>query len=133
MGSISDPIANLLTRIRNAKNAEHRYIDLGWSKMIEEIVKILKNKGFIAHYLVKEEKKKKVLRLFLKYAEGRLSVIQELKRVSKPSLRKYISHQEIPYVMGGTGIAILSTSQGVMDGSEAKAKKVGGEILCLVW
>lgn len=133
MGSISDPIANLLTRIRNAKNAEHRYIDLGWSIMIEEIVKILKNKGFIAHYLVKEEKKKKVLRIFLKYAEGRQPVIQELKRVSKPSLRQYVSHQEIPFVMGGTGIAILSTSKGVMDGSEAKEKKVGGELLCLVW
>ncbi len=133
MGTTSDPIANLLTRIRNAKNAEHRYIDISWSKMIEEIVKILKAKGFIAQYLIKEERKKKTLRLFLKYAAGRQSVIQELKRVSKPSLRQYVSYSDIPYVMGGTGVAILSTSQGVMDGKAAKEKKVGGEVLCLVW
>lgn len=130
---MNDSISNLLTQIRNAKNAEHRFIDIRWSKIVEEVVKILKAKGFVAHYLVKEEKKKKCLRLFLKYAEGRQPVIQELKRISKPSLRKYLSYQEIPSVMGGTGIAILSTSKGVLEGSEAKEKKVGGEILCLVW
>lgn len=133
MGSNNDPIANLLTRIRNAKNAEHRFIDIQWSKMKEEIVRILKERGFVSQYLVKEEQKKKTLRVFLKYGAGRKSVIQELERVSKPSLRRYVSSQEIPYVMGGTGIAILSTSSGVMEGMKAREQKVGGELLCLVW
>lgn len=133
MGSVNDPIANLLTKLRNAKNAEHRYIDIEWSKLKEEIVKILKDKGFVAQFLVKEEKKKKTMRIFLKYAPGRRSVFTEMKRMSKPSLRSYVTHQNIPYVMGGTGIAILSTSRGVMDGNKAREEKVGGELLCLVW
>jgi small subunit ribosomal protein S8 len=132
MGSFSDPIANLLTKIRNAKEAEHRYIDIEWSVLKEEIVKILKEQGFISQVLVKEEKKKKTMRVFLKYS-GRTSVIQTIKRMSKPSLRQYVSYQDIPYVMGGTGIAILSTSKGVMVGQKAREQKVGGELLCLVW
>lgn len=128
-----DSIADLLSRICNAKRAEHRYIDVAWSKMKEEIVKILKSEGFIAHLLVKEEKKKKTMRIFLKYGAGRQSVIQAMKRVSRPSLRRYISSRDIPRVLGGMGIAIMSTPQGVLEGEKARALKAGGELLCLVW
>jgi small subunit ribosomal protein S8 len=133
MGSVNDPIANLLTVLRNAKEAEHRYVDVSWSKMKEEIVKILKDKGFVSQVLVKEERKKKTMRIFLKYGKGRKPLFQVMKRVSKPSLRQYVSYQNIPYVMGGTGLAILSTSKGVKEGKVAREEKIGGELLCLVW
>ena len=94
----SDPIADLLTRIRNASAAKHRYLDVSHSKMREAIVKILKENGFIAHFLVKEENKRKTIRVFLKYTGDREGVIHGLKRVSKPSLRKYVSSQKIPTV-----------------------------------
>ncbi len=95
MGGVNDPIADLLTRLRNASMARRRYIDINYSKMIEAIVKILKEKGFVAQYLIKEEKKKGTMRIFLKYAEHREPVIRGLKRVSKPSLRKYVSYSQI--------------------------------------
>ncbi|WP_201456592.1 30S ribosomal protein S8 [Chlamydia sp. 17-3921] len=133
MGMTSDSIADLLTRIRNALKAEHVYVDLEHSKMREAIVKILKQKGFIAHHLVKEENRKRVMRIFLQYDNDRSSVIHQLKRVSKPSRRVYVSAAKIPYVFGNMGISVLSTSQGVMDGSTARAKNIGGELLCLVW
>lgn len=133
MGSLNDPIADLLTRMRNASQAKHRYIDVQHSRMKEAIVKILKETGFVAQYLIKEEKKKVTMRVFLKYAAERAPVIHGLRRVSKCSLRQYVSHQEIPRVFGGMGISILSTSQGVIDGEKARELKVGGEILCLVW
>jgi small subunit ribosomal protein S8 len=101
--------------------------------MKEAIVKILKEPGFVAQYLIKEEKKKVTMRVFLKYAAERAPVIHGLRRVSKCSLRQYVSHQEIPRVFGGMGISILSTSRGVMNGEKARELKVGGEILCLVW
>jgi len=133
MGSLTDPIADLLTRIRNASHARLRYIDVNYSKMKEAIVKILKEKGFVAHYLIKEEKKKGTMRIFLKYASQREPVIHGLKRVSKPSLRKYVSCGQIPRVLGGMGIAIVSTSQGIMEGDVARQQKIGGELLCLAW
>lgn len=129
----SDPIADLLTRIRNAAQAKHLYLDVQHSRMLEAIIKILKLNGFIAHYLVKEENKRKTMRIFLKYAKNRESIINGLKRVSKPSLRKYVSSQEIPYVLGGMGISILSTSKGVVDGKMAREQNLGGELLCLAW
>ncbi len=129
----SDPIADLLTRIRNASTARHRYLDVSWSKMREAIVKILKENGFVAHFLVKEENKKKTMRIFLKYTPQREPVINGLKRVSKPSLRRYVTHNEIPRVLGGMGISIVSTSSGVIDGKTARGKKIGGELLCLAW
>lgn len=129
----SDPIADLLTRIRNAAQAKHLYLDIQHSRMLEAIVKILKLNGFIAHYLVKEENKRKTMRIFLKYAKNRESIINGLKRVSKPSLRKYVSCQEIPHVLGGMGISILSTSKGVVDGKMAREQNLGGELLCLAW
>lgn len=133
MGSINDPISDLLTQIRNASKAEHRFIDISWSKMKEAVVKILKEKGFVAHYLIKEEKKKSTMRVFLKYADGRMSVVTGLKRVSKPSLRRYVSYRDIPRTMGGLGVAILSTSKGVVDGNYAREHKLGGELLCMAW
>jgi small subunit ribosomal protein S8 len=133
MGSTSDPIADLLTRLRNASCAKHRYIDVGYSQVKEAIIKILKEKGFVAHYLVKEEKKKGTMRVFLKYGGEREPVIHELTRVSKPSLRKYVSYDQIPRVLGGMGIAIVSTSKGIMEGDTARQQKIGGELLCLAW
>lgn len=133
MGSINDPIADLLTKLRNANNAKHRYVDIGWSRMKEAIVKILKDQGFVAHYLIKEEKKKGTMRVFLKYGKEREPLVQGLTRISRPSLRRYISYQDIPRVMGGMGVAILSTSKGVIDGKAAKQQKLGGELLCLAW
>ncbi len=129
----SDPIADLLTRIRNASAAKHLFLDVRQSKMLEAIVKILKDNGFVAHYLVKEENKRKTMRIFLKYTAKREAVIHGLKRVSKPSLRKYITSQQIPTVLGGMGISIISTSKGVMDDKSAREHNVGGELLCQAW
>jgi small subunit ribosomal protein S8 len=133
MGSVNDPIADLLTRLRNANAAKHLYIDVDHSKMKEAIVKILKDKGFVSHCLIKEEKKKRTMRIFLKYGNQRKPVINGLKRVSKPSLRQYVSYLQIPRVLGGMGISIISTSRGVMEGDHAREEKVGGELLCLAW
>ncbi|CAG9046310.1 30S ribosomal protein S8 [Chlamydia abortus] len=133
MGMTSDTIADLLTRIRNGLKAEHLYVDLEHSKMREAIVKILKQHGFLAHYLVKEEHRKRTMRIFLQYTNDRKPVIRQLKRVSKPSRRVYVPAAKIPYVFGNMGISVLSTSQGVLDGSTARAKNIGGELLCLVW
>jgi len=133
MGSFNDPLADLLTRIRNGCMARHRYVDIGHSKLKENVLKTLKNKGFIAHYLIKEEKGISTIRIFLKYTANREPVITGIKRESKPSLRKYVGSEEIPKVFGGLGISILSTSKGVMDGKAAREAKSGGELLCLVW
>ncbi|WP_213318749.1 30S ribosomal protein S8 [Chlamydiifrater volucris] len=133
MGTTSDPIADLLTRIRNALAAEHTFIDVAHSKIKESIIAILKKKGFIAQYLVKEENRKKTMRIFLKYGENRKPVIKGLRRVSKPSLRVYVPSSKIPYVFGNMGISVLSTSKGVIEGSLARSSNVGGELLCLVW
>lgn len=132
--SVSDPIADFLTRIRNGIGAQHRYIDVSWSKMKQNIAEILKNKGYIENYIVKHDSKQRgTMRVFLKYAEGRKPVIQGIKRISKPGLRKYVGHANIPRFYGGLGLSILSTSQGVMGGTEAHHKNIGGELLCLVW
>jgi small subunit ribosomal protein S8 len=133
VGSVSDPVADLLTRLRNASQAKHRYIDIGFSKLKEAVIKILKEKGFVAQYLIKEERSMGTIRIFLKYTSQREPVIHGLKRISKPSLRKYVTYGQIPYVLGGMGISILSTSKGVMDGDLARTQKVGGELLCLAW
>ena len=134
MAAISDPIADFLTRIRNATRAQHRYVDVSWSVMKQHIAEILKSYGFIDSFLIKQDEKNRgTMRVFLKYTEGRQPVIQGIKRVSKPGLRRYVGHQDIPHFYGGLGLSILSTSNGVMAGYDATAKKVGGELLCLVW
>lgn len=130
---MQDPIADLLTRLRNGSRAKKRFIDVRWSGIKESIVKILKDKGFVAHFLIKEERKKAVMRVFLKYAQNQELVLQELVRISKPGQRQYISYREIPKVRGGTGITILSTPYGLMEGAEAREKKVGGEYLCVIY
>jgi small subunit ribosomal protein S8 len=132
--AVSDPVADFLTRIRNSMKAQHRYVDVSWSKLKQNIAEILKNQGFIENYLVKHDNKQRgTIRIFLKYAEGRQSVIQGLVRVSKPGLRRYVGYEDIPHFYGGMGLSILSTSQGIMAGLEASKRKIGGEILCLVW
>lgn len=132
MGFINDPIADLLTRIRNACNARLLFLDVSHNGMKEAIVKVLKENGFIAQYLIKEEKRKKTIRIFLKY-EGRDPVIQGLERISKPSRREYVSYRDIPKVLGGMGLSIVSTSKGVLEGEKARAAKMGGELICIAW
>ncbi len=129
--SFNDPIAELLTKIRNAKDAQHRFVDLGTSKMKVKILELLKNHGFIENFLVNEQQHK--MRVFLRYTKERGSVIMDLKRISKNGCRRYLGYSEIPRVLNGMGIAIMSTSQGVMDGESARNLKLGGEILCTVW
>lgn len=132
--AISDPIADFLTRIRNAARAQHRYVDVPWSKFKQNLAEILKNKGFIENFLVKfDTNQRGTMRLFLKYSTMRQPAIQGLKRVSKPGLRKYVGYEDIPHFYGGMGVSIISTSQGVMDGHDAAKRKIGGELLCLVW
>lgn len=132
--AVSDSIADFLTRIRNATRAQHRYVDVDWSKMKQNLAEILKEQGFIESFLVKQDSKHRgTIRLFLKYTEHRQPVIQGLTRVSKPGLRRYIGHDEIPMFYGGTGLSIVSTSQGVMAGLEARKRKIGGELLCMIW
>lgn len=126
-----DPIADMLTHIRNALTARHRYVDLALSKQKHEILKVLEKQGFVEHILLDEAHKK--MRVFLKYAEGRQPLMQGLRRISKPSLRRYINRHEIPKISGGLGVAIVSTSQGVVDGETARQKGIGGELLCYVW
>ncbi len=129
----NDPIADLLTQIRNASRAKHRYVDMPSSRMKTGILKILKEQGFIIDFLEKSENNKSMVRILLKYTKDRLPVLNGLKRVSKPGLRQYIGSHEIPRVLGGMGITILTTPRGVMEGEEARRNKVGGELLCTVW
>jgi small subunit ribosomal protein S8 len=129
--ALHDPISDLLTRIRNAKDAKHRYVDVPLSKAKINVIKVLEQHGFIEHHLINDELRK--VRVFLKYVEGRECVMQGLRRISSPGLRRYVGHKDIPKILGGMGIAILSTPQGVIDGETARKQKVGGELLCYVW
>ncbi|HEY6219148.1 MAG TPA: 30S ribosomal protein S8 [Gemmatimonadaceae bacterium] len=131
--SMTDPIADMLTRIRNACGAKHRRVDMPASKMKVEIARILKEHSLIADFTTLEsEEGRKLLRVRLKYA-GDQPVIRELQRVSTPGLRKYVGAAEIPRVRNGLGIAILSTSKGVMSDKQARQSRTGGELLALVW
>ncbi len=132
--SMTDPIADMLTRIRNACTSKHRRVDMPASKMKVEIARLLKENNFVQDYrLVETEEGRQVLRVVLKYAPGGTPVIRELKRVSTPGLRKYVGVTEIPRVRNGLGIAILSTSQGVLSDRQARTQRTGGELLALVW
>ncbi|MBI3987982.1 MAG: 30S ribosomal protein S8 [candidate division NC10 bacterium] len=131
--SMTDPIADMLTRMRNANQALHEEVDIPLSTLKVEIAKILKQEGFIKGYKVIEGKPQGTLRVFLKYGPGNERVINELSRASKPGRRVYAGARKIPKVKAGLGVAILSTSKGVMTAEEAKAAGVGGEVLCYVW
>lgn len=130
--SMSDPVADMLTRIRNALMAQHEAVDTGCSKLNVEIARVLKREGYIAGYAV-EGDLKKVLRLQLKYVRGHKSVITGIKRISKPGHRRYAKAGRIPKVLGGMGTVILTTPVGVLTDSESREKNVGGEVLCEVW
>ena len=130
---VTDPVADMLTRIRNAIQVRHEALMLPHSKMKVAIAKILKEEGYIRDYDMPRGHAHPTLRLHLAYREGRVPVITGLKRVSKPGLRAYVGKGEIPRVFGGLGVAILSTSQGVMAGRQAWRRGIGGELLCYVW
>ena len=130
---VNDPIADMLTRIRNASTARHDSVDVPASNMKKAIVQILLDEGYIKSYTVVEDGKQGVIRIVLKYTAGKTPVITGLRRVSKPGLRIYTSCEEAPRVMKGLGIAILSTSKGVMTDKEARKQNVGGEVLAFVW
>jgi len=131
--SVSDPIADMLTRIRNAIMARHDFVLVPSSKMKLSIARILKEEGFITDYEVLRGKPYRVIKIYLKYQERNQPVLTGLERVSKPGLRVYTQRQEIPRVYGGLGIAIMSTPIGVMTGQQAWKRGVGGELLCYVW
>lgn len=130
---ITDPIADMLTRIRNASRAKHPRVDLPSSKMKIEIARILKDEGYLSNFKVVDEKGKKTLRVFLRYTQDRRSVITDLKRVSRPGSRRYVGKFGIRAVMGGMGVSILSTPRGLMTGHIARKEGIGGELLCEVW
>ncbi|GAA4873362.1 30S ribosomal protein S8 [Paenibacillus vulneris] len=130
---MSDPIADMLTRIRNANVVRHETVEIPASKIKREIAEILKKEGFIRDAEYIEDNKQGIIRLFLKYGPNNERVISGLKRISKPGLRVYTQSQEVPRVLGGLGIAIISTSKGVMTDKEARQSKAGGEVICYVW
>ena len=135
MSKISDPIADYLTRVRNAILANHRVVDVPASNIKREITKILKDKGYILNYKFEDDKDYQGnIKIALKYhPESKVSAIKGLKRISKPGLRQYCTHEDIPRVLNGLGIAIISTSQGVITDKEARDQKIGGEVLCYVY
>jgi small subunit ribosomal protein S8 len=131
--AMTDPIADFLTRIRNASMARFEKVDIPSSKMKLSIAKMLKEEGYIKNYKLIKDKKQGTLRLYLRYDAENEPVIGGLQRVSKPSCRVYVSHDKIPLVFKGFGTAILSTSKGILTDREARKKKIGGELLCNVW
>lgn len=131
--SMTDPLADMLTRIRNASTARQEKVDVPASRLKLEVARILKEEGYIKNYKFTKDEKQGVIRIFLKYEENRRPVIEGMKRVSRPGRRIYTGADEIPKVLGGLGITILSTSKGVMTHQEARRLNVGGEVLCCVW
>ena len=128
----TDPIADMLTRIRNANQQKHETVSIPYSNLKNDLAKILKNEGFVTDFVVNEEGSHKNIVITLKY-KGNERVITGLKRVSKPGLRQYAKVNEIPKVLNGLGIVVLSTSQGLMTDKEARAKNIGGEVLAYIW
>ena len=128
---LNDPIADMLTRIRNAALQKHRYVDVRASKLITSILFVMKETGFVLDFVKSENQKE--IRVFLKYHLNKFSLIQGLKRMSTPGRRVYIGWQDVPVVQNGLGLAVVSTSKGVMSGQKAKHEKVGGEFMCTIW
>jgi len=131
--AMTDPVADMLTRIRNANIVRHEVVEVPASNIKKEIAEILKREGFIRDAEYIEDNKQGIIRLFLKYGSNQERVITGLKRISKPGLRVYAKNNEIPRVLGGLGIAIISTSQGVLTDKDARKAKVGGEVLAYIW
>lgn len=131
--SVSDPIADMLTVIRNGCRAKLKKVEVPASKIKSEILKVLLKEKFISNFKYIEDGKQGILRIYLKYTEDEESVITGIERVSTPGLRKYVDAKNIPVVYGGLGIAILSTSEGIMTNKEARKRGIGGEVICKVW
>jgi len=131
--NLTDPVADFLTRVRNAIRSRQQKVDVPASKLKLEIARILKEEGFIANFKAAEEEGKKVLRVYLKYGPNNDAVISNVQRISRPGCRVYVGRDEIPRVLGGMGINILTTPRGVMTGRDARKQGVGGEVLCEVW
>jgi small subunit ribosomal protein S8 len=129
----SDPVADLLTCIRNASHAEHEKVDVPSSRLKLRLVEILRDQGFIRSFRVIEDNRQGVLRVYLKYGPGNEKMISGLVRVSKPGRRVYVTHDRIPSILGGMGVTLLSTSRGVVTGDEARRQRIGGEVLAYVW
>jgi small subunit ribosomal protein S8 len=130
---LTDPISDYLTRVRNAITAQHAEVEVPASRLKREMTRILDEQGYIDGYSIEPTPVGDVIRIQLKYTDGRRPVVTGLRRVSRPGRRRYVSHEEIPRVLGGMGTAIVSTSVGVMTGHEAKQKGVGGEVVAYVW
>ena len=131
--NITDPIADMLTRIRNANNAKHESVEIPASNMKKQIAQILVDEGYIKSFNVIDDGKQDVIKVFLKYGPNKSKVLQGLKRISKPGLRMYVGKEEVPQVMRGLGVAIVSTSKGIMTDKAARKENVGGEVLAFVW
>lgn len=131
--TMSDPIADMLTRIRNAAKARFNSVDIPGSKLKNELARIMKDEGFIRNYKFVKDGKQGILRIYLKYGPDRESVIYGLERISKPSRRVYVKGKNVKPVMNGMGVAILSTSRGIMSDKKARSENVGGEIICNIW
>jgi small subunit ribosomal protein S8 len=129
----SDPIADMLTRVRNALSARHPKVDVPASKLKAEIVRIMKEEGYILNFKVAEEGVKRTIKIYLKYGDNNSPVISRIERVSRPGCRVYVGQSDIPRVLGGLGINILTTPRGVMTGRAAHKEGIGGEILCQIW
>ena len=130
---MTDPIADMLTRIRNGNNAKHDTVDIPASNIKKELAQILLDEGFIKGFDVIEDGKQGIIRVELKYGNYNEKVLSGIKRISKPGLRVYVKNDEIPRVLGGLGIAILSTSKGIMTDKDARKEGIGGEVICYVW
>jgi len=131
--SVTDPIADMLTRIRNSNTARQDRVDIPGSKIKRSIAEILKREGYVRDYAWIDDGRQGTIRIYLKYGPQKESVINGVKRISKPGLRVYAKKEEVPRVLGGLGIAILSTPEGIITDREARAKGVGGEVICYVW
>ena len=131
--TMTDPVADMLTRIRNANTAGHQTVEVPSSKMKRSIAVILKEEGYISDYEFIEDGKQGIIKIAMKYAPGKTRVISQLRRISKPGLKVYVKADDVPRVLGGLGIAIISTSKGVISDKDARSKGVGGEVVCYVW
>lgn len=131
--SMTDPLADMLSRIRNAGRAGHDKVDIPASRMKIALARIFKEEGFIKNYKVIKDNRQGILRVYLRYDDEQKPLIHRIERVSRPGLRVYVSHEDLPRVQGGLGVAVISTSKGVITDRQARKLKVGGEVLCQIW